>query len=806
MTLLPLMSEPILAHEIGAHEGAGLGCLMTGRGNLPLTDVDIDAHVTGLLHTTRVRQTFTNPHDEPLEATYIFPLPDRAAVTAFRMTVGDRVIEGLLQERAEARRNYDEAIAEGRRAAIAEEERPNVFTVRVGNLIPGDRAVVELTLVGPLILDSGEATWRFPLVVAPRYIPGTPLPGDQVGDGTELDTDAVPDASRLTPPVLLPGFPNPVRLSARVDIDGGGLPISGLRSNVPAEVDGTVVTIRPGRRLDRDLVVRFDVGDEGIGTSLVAHEGTFALTVVPPNPKLGAPAKPRDVVFVLDRSGSMGGWKMIAARRAVARMIDTLGSADRFTVIAFDDRVETPSTLEDGLITASDRNRFRAVEYLATLDARGGTEMLAPLQQAARLLGGDDPARARVLVLATDGQVGNEDQILAAIAPAAMSMRIFTVGIDTAVNDAFLRRIAAAGGGSCEVVESEDRLDEVMERIHRRISTPVLSNVAIVGTGLRIDADSVAPARLPALHAGAPLVVLGRFDGPADGTVRVTATDAAGAPWSVDVAVSPHGSAALTPVWARAHIRDLEDRYVVAYGDSAIERRIVEVSLAGQVLSRFTAFVATDVTVVVEKGTARRVTQPVELPAGWDQPSQLQPEQRLLRAAFAPMSAAPTTGAGFGASMPPPAPGGAPMAAPPMDHSDGGGFIAGVGARLSGRPGGAAPKRAIGRSSSSVRSKEPKRAASPQMETAAVPEPLDLAPYRRRAAEIAERVHSGGLNGAGLRRELADLVADLRSTGATDADVAALERLIAAIDSGDGWSIDALTEFAGPARKAFWKR
>ncbi len=773
-------SVPLMSDTITVDDEAGLGCLTTERGNLPLEAVDIDAHITGLLHTSRVRQTFTNPHDEPLEATYIFPLPDRAAVTAFRMEVGDRVVEGLLQERAEARHNYDQAISEGRRAAIAEEERPNIFTVRVGNLLPGDRATVELMLAGPLALDSGEATWRFPLVVAPRYIPGNPLPGAPVGDGTAIDTDAVPDASRITPPVLLPGFPNPVRLGVRVDIDAAGLPVTGIRSSLPARIDGSVVTLQPGQRLDRDLVIRFDVGTDTIGTSLVAHEGTFALTIVPPARAAGT-TRPRDIVFVLDRSGSMQGWKMTAARRAVARMIDTLGSGDRFAVLAFDDRVETPSTLDGGLVAATDRQRFRAVEYLATLDARGGTEMLEPLQQAVQVLAGDDRTRDRVLVLATDGQVGNEDQILAAIGPDAANIRIFTVGIDTAVNDAFLRRVAAAGGGSCEVVESEDRLDEVMERIHRRISAPVLSGITITGPGLGITAGTVAPARLPALHEGAPLVVLGRFTGDPTGTVRVTATDAAGRPWATEVAASGTGSAALAPAWARAHIRDLEDRYVVAFGDEAIEREIVRTSLDGMVLSRFTAFVAVDVVVVVEGGTMRKVTQPVDAPHGWD----------MFQADAAPMS--PPMVGGFGAAM-------AAPAAAPMPTS-----MSAPKRMRAARSGGAVNLSLPPAAQRSIRVRGDDQ---PKRKEAAV---LDLTPYRKRAGDLLDRVERGQLDPDGLRRELVDLVDDLRSIGATEPDVETLVRMIADLDTGQ-WTLEPLQAFAGggagagESKRAFWKR
>jgi Ca-activated chloride channel family protein len=204
-------------------EGGGLGALRTDKGNLPLESVDAMVSITGLVGRTVLTQGFHNPHPSALEATYIFPLPDRAAVTAMRMTADGRVVEAELKERGQARAEYDRAIAVGKRASIAEEERPDVFTMRVGNILPGERITVALTLVGPLSYEDGEATFRLPLVVAPRYIPGTPLPGSSVGDGYALDTDAVPDASRITPPVLLRGFPNPVRLSIEVEIDPAGL-------------------------------------------------------------------------------------------------------------------------------------------------------------------------------------------------------------------------------------------------------------------------------------------------------------------------------------------------------------------------------------------------------------------------------------------------------------------------------------------------------------------------------------------------------------------------------------------------------
>lgn len=433
-----------------ADEAAGFGSLRTERGGLPLESMDVYARIDGLLARVVVRQTFVNGCEEPLEAAYIFPLPDRAAVTGFRMMVGGREIEGTIEERAQARQNYDVAIAEGRRAAIAEEDRPGVFNLRVGNILPGERATVELTLCGVLPYSDGEATFRFPLVVAPRYIPGTPLPGASVGDGTAIDTNAVPDASRISPPVLLPGFPNPVRLGLRVELHDGSAAADAVRSSLHAVQEEVgngyrVIRIQPGERLDRDFILRFRLGGHGIRSTLSVHpdpdgggEGTFALTVVPPDDAGAHSPRPRDIVFVLDRSGSMGGWKMVAARRAVARMIDTLIDADRFGVLAFDSTIESSEDRGPALTSATDRTRFRAVEFLARVDARGGTEMAEPLDRAVKLLGTSkeqDAGRDRVLVLITDGQVGNEDQILRKLGKRLSKLRVFTIGIDQAVNE-----------------------------------------------------------------------------------------------------------------------------------------------------------------------------------------------------------------------------------------------------------------------------------------------------------------------------------------------------------------------------------
>ncbi len=620
---------PATEDQARPSEDDGLGCLSTARGNLPLESIDVRTRITGLATHVELTQGFRNTHDQPLEATYIFPLPPRAAVTALRMEADGRVVDGVLKERGQARADYDQAIQSGQRASIAEEERPGVFTMRVGNVMPGERVTVHLTLAGALSYADGEATFRFPLVVAPRYIPGAPIGGGQVGDGTALDTDDVPDASRITPPVLLPGFPNPVQLSLEVDIDAQGLPISGVATSLHSTATedaptGMRVRLNPGERADRDFLLRLKIGDEqAISTSLAVlpdadeQGGTFALTVLPPS--AGAPPLPRDVVLVLDRSGSMHGWKMVAARRAAARIVDTLSGDDRFAVLAFDYDTSTPPGLPAGLSDANDRNRFRAVEFLAGLDARGGTEMLTPLRRATDLLA-DTSGRERILVLVTDGQVGNEDQILEQLAPGLTGVRVHTVGIDRSVNEGFLQRLAGSTG-RCELVESEDRLDDAMQHIHRRIGTPLVTDLRVTPAGLAIDQESIAPTPVPDLYPGAPVVVTGRFTGQAAGAVTVLG--AAGSGWRAEVNATPSDNPSLAALWGRARIRDLEDRYVIGNSGHSgdLEQQIIDTSLKFGVLSRFTAFVAVDQRVVNEGGNVHRVTQPVDLPSGWDTPT-----------------------------------------------------------------------------------------------------------------------------------------------------------------------------------------
>ncbi|OBK18312.1 VIT domain-containing protein [Mycobacterium asiaticum] len=616
--LLPLLpidpAHPVRADRPTCGELSG----PDGR-SLPLTALSVDTVLFGLTATSTVRQRFVNTGDTTIEATYVFPLPARAGVTDFAADLAGRRVIGMLKERGQARSDYEQALLAGQRAAIVEEDRSDVFSLRVGNLGPGEEATIEMRLTGPLSFEDGEATFRFPLVVAPRYTAGSALPGDQTGAGQARDTDAVPDASRVTPPRLADQDERP-DLQIALTLDGTGLPVSDLRSSLPTAVsvaDGvTRMRVEPGVRADRDFVLRFRIDRSALSSSALlvpdseGDEGTWSVTLLPPPETASVP---RDVVVVLDRSGSMRGWKMIAARRAAGRIVDMLDAADRFCVLAFDDQIDSPAGLGAGLVDASDRNRFAAASWLGGLESRGGTAMAEPLYRAAEILGASGDERLASVVLVTDGQITGEDHVLRTLSPALGRTRIYCVGIDRAVNAGFLDRLAQLGRGRSELVESEERLDEAMARLARTIGRPALTGLRVSAEGIEIIDGTVTPGRLPDAFAGVPSTVSGRYRGAGDATLRVQADD--GFVLELPARREPQAIAVQT-IWARSVVRDLEDEYASYSADEQLAEQIVAHSVRFGVLSRFTAFVAIDPE-RTDAGPLTEVVQPVEEPAGW---------------------------------------------------------------------------------------------------------------------------------------------------------------------------------------------
>ena len=602
---------------------AGFGALVTRKGPLPLKAMDVKAKITGLLYDLAVVQTFVNTHAEAIEAIYTFPLPPRAAVSGFSMKVGNHLVIGELKERGAARRGYQQAVADGKRASLAEEDRPNVFTLSVGNLRPGDVAEVTFQLNGILALDGDHAEWRFPLVVAKRYIPGTPLDIEPVGVGVDADTDEVPDASRLNPPVLLPGFPSPVRLGIAVELNPSGLGFLDLCSTLHAvdtesDEGDPVRRIRLAyeERLNRDFVLRFRIPKSTLKCSAVlipdtenpvsqreAGDATLMVTLLPPPPDRNQqPAK--DVVFVLDRSGSMEGWKITAARRAMARMVDTLGPDDRFGILTFDTEVQSMGPWSEGMLPATDLNRFKAAGFLAKVEAEGGTQMLAPIKMALEALADGKEEREKILFLVTDGQVGNEGRMVKEAQHQHAGCRFQILGIGESANDSLLQRMAAASRGWFLSAESDLVLEGALIEAARSFGRPLVTGLLLTAPGL--FANHIVSSGSLDLYPGTPLILLSRtWSSRAFATVNLEGE--ADVPFSLRLATHLGASTGIRRVWARWKLRDMEDAQKNASD-------IIAVSLAHGVLCRHTAFLAVDERGPVNPGGfPARLVQPIEV-------------------------------------------------------------------------------------------------------------------------------------------------------------------------------------------------
>lgn len=654
----------------------------TGRAPLPLERVSLTARVVERVAEVEVVQTFSNGFAEPLEAVYIFPLSGGAAVTRFELTVAGRTIVGTVAERQAARQQYTEAIQAGHRAALLEQERDDVFTVQVGNLPPGETAEVRIVYAESLpFFSDGTTELRLPTVVAPRYIAGNPVDRDSVGDGVEADTDRVPDASRITPPRLAPGFDPKVGLSISVEFNGGDLEelaCSQHATKLGLSNGGARVSLAlENEPLNRDFVLRWKSAGGEIQPSVKVFtsesgERHALLTLTPP---VGAKAVaiPRDVVFLVDRSGSMGGGKMTSAIRASLGLLGTLTRRDRFALLAFDDRMDW---FENGAFRVADEEGLAVGEkWLRDVDARGGTELTGALSTALKAVAnrGADAHRMPILVLLTDGEVGDESSAMKEVQRNLGDARLFTVGIDTAVNDGFLRRLASLGGGTATFVVPGEQLESALRGVGREIGRPVLTDLRAVEAETGENVAMLTPAPIPDLFVGRPVAAFFKIGN--GNTIRVTGKLPDGTAWERTLPVEESGLPALANLWARRRITDLEDQFrLKPQRHAEIQKEIVELSVRHSVLTRFTAFLVVDKAEVVNKGgNQMSVVQPVEMPAQWEM------DQMLNTVPFAP-----TVAGGYPAMqpimmpspamMPPGAPPQARSAAPPAKSKAGGLF------------------------------------------------------------------------------------------------------------------------------------
>ena len=577
---------------------------------LPATtvDADIEIDVNGLVARARVTQTFRNPTDLWMEGVYVFPLPETAAVDRLRMRIGDRVVEGRIEERQVAEALYEAAAAAGQQASLVSQERPNVFTNSVANIPPQAGITVEIEFQQALTYADDRVSLRFPTVVLPRFVPGEAVATAASGTGWAPDTDQVPDGSRITPPVADPavGPINPVGFSVTLD---AGFAIDTIDSPFHAvTVDRTGpetarITLADGPvPADRDFELVWTAADNAAPQASVFSEriGDFDYHTVMLMPPQTLPEEqtdqPREVVFIIDRSGSMGGQSIEQARAALMVALARLDAHDRFNIIAFDD---TATQVFQTARAATDPALRAGRDFVAGLTADGGTQMARALDRA--LDGRADHDRIRQIVFITDGAVGNEAELFAMIHDRLGDSRLFTVGIGSAPNSHFMREAAAAGRGTFTHVGSTDQVRTRMAELFARLENPAVTDIVLDWPD---GSEAVMyPQTVADLYLGEPVVVTARLSAGVGGMLEVSGSRG-DAPWSDRVALDGGQMAGgVASLWARAHIRDLE-RALWRDGANrdAIDERILQVALDHQLVSRLTSLVAIDEAVVRPDG------------------------------------------------------------------------------------------------------------------------------------------------------------------------------------------------------------
>lgn len=579
----------------------------------PLEQTKVSAQAQGLGVLVTVQQTFTNPAKEPLEAIYTFPLPADAAVSRMTLKAGDRLIEGEIKRREEARAIYEQARRAGQTAALLDQQRPNIFTQSIANLMPGAKVQVEITYVHRLKFEDGQFEFNYPMVVGPRFNPAS-----------------VKDPNQVNPVVAPPGTRAGSTISLTLDIQAPGR-ISEARSVLHAvgiqnrgENRTSVTLSRKDEIPNRDFIFRWKADGPGVQTSFAAQaegngQGIFELILMPPAKAGPEDVSPKEVIFVMDQSGSQNGMPLQKSKELTKAMLQTLLPEDTFNLVTFSD---SPRTLWPEPKTASEANVAEAVRALDPLQANGGTQFLPVINL---VMSPPPPAgRPRLIVFNTDGFVGNEYEILTAVRRYRGNARMFTFGVGNSVNRFLIDAMGAEARGDSEIVTLAESADMAIARFVDRTRRPLLTDVTVKVEGQNVE--GVTPEMAPDVFSEKPITVMGRYLSPGPARITVSGT-MGGQPWSRSLNVSfparggDQGPAGV--LWARMRVDDLKRRELLSSEDGRTptvsqKEAITALGLRYRIMTEHTSFVAVEKRIVNVGGRQRTVEVPVDIADGVD--------------------------------------------------------------------------------------------------------------------------------------------------------------------------------------------
>ena len=615
-TLLTITFTALLLTRAGLAEEAGPtpGVMQTGsllmrmsEGYVTATllNTDVNIVVNGLVARVTVMQEFENSGAEWVEGVYVFPLPDEAAVDQMRLYIGDRFIEGEIREKEQARKEYEQAKSEGKKTSLVEQQRANLFTTSVANIGPGEKVIIEIEYLEDLQYDAGMFSLRYPMTLTPRYIPGQGLP-DRKGSGWSADTTLVDDASLITPPMVSASRSHRISLQATVN---AGMPLEIIASryhpvNVSEANGKYLVSLAGGRApMDHDFELLWRPVPSAQPRAMafsetINGEPHYLLMVVPPESDLVSGATiPREMIFIIDTSGSMHGVSLAQAKQALLRALQTLRPGDRFNVIEFNSYT-TP--LFPASVTADVANVDAAKKFVRQLDSNGGTEMHSALSFALRTAPSE--SYLRQIIFITDGAVGNEEGLFQLIDNKLKGARLFTVGIGSAPNSWFMRKAAETGRGTFTTVSALHEVGEKMDRLFKKLENPQVTDIDVQWpSGVIVESY---PSIVPDLYLGEPIVVKARASGEVrSGDVVRIAGNSIGGAWSNELALAGRSpSAGVAALWARARISDLLDQLRRGTDEDEIRPAAVETALTHHLVSKYTSLVAVDKTPVRPAG------------------------------------------------------------------------------------------------------------------------------------------------------------------------------------------------------------
>jgi Ca-activated chloride channel family protein len=577
------------------------------RAECPLKHTDVKAEVSGQLARVTVTQQFHNPFQDKIEAVYVFPLPQSAAVDDMTMIVGDRTTKGKIKRREEAQAIYEAAREAGHTASLLDQERPNIFMQSVANIAPGAEVKITISYVEFLKYEDGTYEFGFPMVVGPRYMPGQSI-------GTPI-----------TPPVGAEASRSGHDISIEVNLDTG-VPIVELKStqheiDVPRSDNHHAVVrlINQATIPNKDFILKFNVAGRKISDAVMTHRGArggfFTLMLQPPERVTAADVTPKELVFVLDTSGSMEGFPIEKAKETMKLALDNLYPEDTFNLITFsgDTHVLFPQPVQ-----ATRENLLRAQSFLASRQGSGGTEMMDAIRAA--LAPSDKQDHVRIVCFMTDGYVGNDMEIISEIQKHP-NARVFSFGIGSSPNRFLLDKMAEHGRGEVEYVTLEDDGSAAARRFHERVRNPLLTDIEIDWLGLPV-AD-VYPKRIPDLFSAKPLILTGRYTAAARGVIRLRG-NLAGQNFVKEIPVELPKSQpehdVLATLWARMRIDELMSQDYEGIQNNAaksgVREAITQLGLEYRLMTQFTSFVAVEETIVPDGGRLRRIDVPVEAPEG----------------------------------------------------------------------------------------------------------------------------------------------------------------------------------------------